>query len=159
MPVQQIAASQSRLGDAQLLAELKAGLLGTAAKLHLFRSDFAPGPDTDEAAFEAAEADFNTYAATAIVWGAVTVGLDGNPVMRATGVTFTNVAGTTATPGGDSIGGAWVHIDDVGPPIVDVPAFFAAFSGPLDVAAAGKSFVVDVVMRVGPDGPYVVLET
>lgn len=57
---------------AQLTKHIAAGGFLDAAKIHLFKTDLTITPATLLAAFVAAEADFNTYAAVAAgAWGLV----------------------------------------------------------------------------------------
>ncbi len=159
MATTEVIATQTREGGLEVLRELKADLQGTAATLHLFRSDFVPGPEAVEADFEAAECDFDTYAAAALVYGVVGIDGSGRVTMHSGDVPFQNIAGTAGTPGGDQVGGAWIHLDDAGPPLVDAAVQFFQFPAPVDLSEALATMTVDVVQVSDNAETYVIVET
>lgn len=146
-------------GGLEKLREMKAALEGTGTDVRLFRGDFVPSVESTEADFEAAEVDFDTYAAAAVVYGDAGIDEQGRPILGATPLTFQNVDGTAATPGGDQIGGIWLRTHQTGPPLVNAVTGYFVFDVPIDLSRALALMTVDVV-QVQPNGEtYVIVET
>lgn len=159
MAVSTVQQSPTLAGDLERLRELVASIQGTAGQLRLFRSDFVPSAASVEADFEAAEVDFDTYAAAAIAYGPLTVDGSGRAAVHSGDLLFQNVAGTAATPGGDLVGGAWIRTHQTGPPAVDVPVTYFLFENPVAVTQPLAAFTIDVVQVGDLSQSYVILET
>jgi hypothetical protein len=156
--VQQVVASSTVVGGLEQLRELAASIQGTVGTLRLYRSDFAPGADSVEADFEAAEVDFDTYAPGTIAYDDPSIDGSGRPIMRSADIPFQNVDGTSTTVGGNSIGGAWIRTHQAGPPAVDAPIQFFAFPGPIVLAAPLSALSIDVVQVANNGQTYLVVE-
>lgn len=77
----------------------------TGAMLKLYQSSFMPGQSNVIADFTAAEADFNGYAAVALTWSPVAIGVDGNFVIESNRAFFQ----ATDALAPNQIGGCWVE--------------------------------------------------
>lgn len=103
---------------------------------------------------EAGEADFNTYAAAAVTWSVVGLDTSGNVVIQSQNAFFQNVSG--ANP--NTLGGAWLHIDDAGPPIVDVAVNYFPFTVPINMTTALASMGVKIVLTLPTLTGYAIVE-
>lgn len=153
--VEEVIGVQTREGSLELLRELKAAIIGTAGSLHLYKSTFAPTPQSVEADFEAAEADFTGYAAAALVFGTPRV-LAGGTVACLSG---NNVFTATDAAAPNTIGGAWLHTEQVGPPAVDAAVDFFAFPVPVPMLTALATLGLKVVLTTPDTASYVIKET
>jgi hypothetical protein len=101
--------------------------------LHLFKDSLSPVPDTDEAAFIAAECDFSGYSAASLTYGTPGLDSNGNGVSYASRVEFQNSTGLV----GNSVGGGWLSVQTVpGGSPVNVSVRFFKFIMPIPMSAA-----------------------
>jgi hypothetical protein len=110
MPQQLPVGLQTQEGGVEALKELLAASFGTAAKLKLYKSGFAPTHESVQADFAAQECDFTGYAEVPLTFDAVAVGGDGNPALLSNAAFFQNTTNVV----GNVVGGAWLEVE-IGP--------------------------------------------
>lgn len=139
---QQLAGTTTKLGRVESLTELLAAALLTGAKLGLYKSSFTPNPESVEADFEAAEADYTGYAEVALTWSAV--GYRGDAEAFAVSNRAFFQATDDVAP--NTIGGAWLKSRiDAGPPAVDIPAVYYPFPVPVQMIQALDTISGEVI--------------
>lgn len=137
-------------GNVEALKELIAALVGTAAKLRLFKETFSPTPLSVEADFEAAECDFSGYAAGVLTFGAVGIDQAGNGICFSSRTVFQNTTGVV----GNSVGGVWISVEQSpGPPVVSAALRYFKFQTPIAMTVALQTLgVVAVYMTPNLNG-------
>jgi len=141
-------------GIMQALTTLLAGASWSGAKLHLYKSSFAPGPSNVAADFLAAEANFTGYAPVTLTYSSIGVDANGSPVA------LTNRAFFQATDAvsPNTIGGCWVENDIGTTPVVKTSVEFYQFQSPIPMSLA-LQFIGVVVAVYQPGGPgYAVVD-
>lgn len=118
------------------------------AKLHLYKDSYNPVVQDDWDTFTANEADFKGYAAAAPTWAATGYDSNGTPIATSSAVTFT--ASDDTVP--NSIGGAWLSVDVVGPPASGTVLEFYPFPTPVAMNVALQTMSVTVAQQM-PMGP------
>jgi hypothetical protein len=113
-----------------------------AAKVRLFKSSFVPTPDSDVAAFIAAEANFAGYAAGLPTYSAVGIDATGNYVFVTSRLFYQ--ATDAVTP--NDIGGFW--LESAG----GVLQCFGIFAAPISLNAALKFLALTLDMYGVPGG-------
>jgi len=153
MPTIRNGSSQTVEGGLEMLAEIRAGLIGTASKLRLFQSTFNPTDQNVEADFEAAEANFTGYAAVSITWAAPGIDPTDGATMYGTRGLF--VASDAVAP--NTIGGCWISTQTAaGPPAVNKSGQYCVFNPPVPMTTAlAQLFVTPVMLSDGSIGYFI----
>lgn len=141
-------------GSIESLTELIAGLVGTAAKLHLFKAGFSPSNNSVQADFAAQEADFVGYAPATLTFGPVGVDVQGNASSYGDRVEFQATDGTMP----NSIGGAWISVTtSAGPPPVLGSLRYYQFLTPIPMSVALATMGAVVVYKASDlDGKIII---
>lgn len=155
MPVQELVGADTREGDLELAREITDALLATGATLRLFQTGFSPNRNSVEADFEAAEADFAGYVAAAQTFGDPVVMPGGQVVIPSENNLFAATSGITP----NNIGGAWLRVNQVGPPLVNAAVLYWQFPTPITIADTGDGFGMKIMLTVPDLLSYAILET
>lgn len=142
-------------GAVQDLADLVATHYGTDAKLGLYKSSYTPGPNAVYADLAANEADFVGYARAALTFGPV--GTDVNGIARTLSDNALFTAG--ALVGANTLGGAFLTIEDAGPPVINKVVRFFPFPLPVSVQTDGQQIGFKVAITAPDLNGHGVAET
>lgn len=156
MATQTVTGGAATEGGVEILTELLAGLVGTAAKLHLFKSGFNPTAANVYADYVAEEADFHGYLAVDVTYGLVSIDASGNPVLLSAANFFQNDDGSDS----NLIGGAWLSVEtDAGPPAVNVVQNYYKFDPPITLGSALAFCNVTIAISAPDMSGYAVVES
>lgn len=112
MPLQRAEGLQVNEGVSAILDDLiTAGML-LAAKVHLYKSSFAPNADSTYADFLAAECDYTGYASTVLTWSAIGTDTADSPTSLSNRAFFQ----ATDAVAPNVVGGVFITFDVTGPP-------------------------------------------
>ncbi len=133
------AAEQTKLSQQ---AEINARVTAwTTPELRLYQSAFSPGPDSVLADFDAAEADFDGYAAESLAtFTPAGPDQDGGQTSPSNAAVFQKTAGAAT----NTIGGAYLVGDPAGTP--DLVEYFV-FTPPLPMSITGAMIVAILFAR------------
>lgn len=141
-------------GQVDQLTEMLAGLIGTAAKLHLYKDSFVPTPASLEADFEGGEADFTGYAPVALTYGAVGLNAAGQAVAYANRALF--IASDAVAP--NTIGGAWTSIlISSGPDVLRSVQWFP-FQAPINMTTALAQLAIVHAVTMPPGTGFITVD-
>jgi hypothetical protein len=141
-------------GANNALTTLLAGVPFSGGKLRLYKSTFAPTRSNVLADFVAQEAGFTGYAAVVPTYSAIGIDANGNPVALSSRVFFQ--ATDAVTP--QTMGGAWMSDDVVGPPAVHTSVLFFPFAAPIPMTTALAFIGVVVGLQLTGTNPFAIVD-